>query len=323
MLSCSLKKQQLTVTLTRIRTPCVIGTQVEAAHNDLLAMLTTKTKVSLASAVYKCVALGRATVGKHDIVTVRRGNLRWRLDLSEGIDLSIYLLGAFERSTVATLRKLVNPGDVVFDIGANIGAHTLGLAQSVGTSGRVFAIEPTDFAFAKLKHNLSLNPDLEQHCNAYQILLAATPASAAEQELYASWPLKSGTAVHPRHRGRLMKTENAKIDTLDCFVGRNSIDRLNLIKLDVDGHELAVLQGGVSVLSRFRPVLVMEIAPYVHVEKAGNFEALIALLRDAGYSLHDAHSGKPLPLRAPDLEALIPDGAGINVVAYPAQPGRP
>jgi FkbM family methyltransferase len=283
-------------------------------------MLTTRTKVSLASAAYKCIAMGRAIAGKNDIVTINRGNVRWCLDLREGIDFSIYLLGAFERSTRATLRKLVNRGDVVFDIGANIGAHTLGLAQSVGPSGRVFAIEPTDFAFAKLKHNLALNPELEQRCSAYQILLAATPVTAAEQELYASWPLKSDDAVHPRHRGRLMKTNNAKVDTLDCFVGRQSIDRLNLIKLDVDGHELAVLQGAVGALSRFRPVLVMEIAPYMHAERSGDFNAVIALLRNAGYSLYDMHSGKPLPLQAPELEALIPEGAGINAVARPGQP---
>ena len=102
-------------------------------------MLTTKTKVSLASLAYKFIATGRTMAGKNNRVTVRRRGLMWSLDLSEGIDFSIYLLGAFERSTVITLEKLVKPGDVVFDIGANIGAHTLGLARSVGSAGRVFA----------------------------------------------------------------------------------------------------------------------------------------------------------------------------------------
>jgi hypothetical protein len=95
-------------------------------------MLRTKTKVQLAALAYRCIALGRAIAGKDNFATVRRRGLRWRLDLSEGIDFSIYLLGSFEQSTVVTLRKLVNSGDVVFDIGANIGAHTLGLARSVG-----------------------------------------------------------------------------------------------------------------------------------------------------------------------------------------------
>src|SRR4249920_3325430 len=98
-------------------------------------MLTTKTKVKLAATAYKCISVGRAIAGKDKNANVRRGNLRWQLDLSEGIDFSIYLLGAFERSTVATLRKLVRPGNVVFDIGANIGAHSLHLGYCVGATG--------------------------------------------------------------------------------------------------------------------------------------------------------------------------------------------
>jgi FkbM family methyltransferase len=278
-------------------------------------MLTTKTKVSLAAIAYRFIAKGRALAGKDNCATVRRGGIRWCLDLSEGIDFSIYLLGAFERSTVATLRKLVKPGDVVFDIGANIGAHTLGLARSVGPAGRVFAFEPADFAFAKLQRNLALNPELEARTHPRQILLAASPAGHPQQEIYASWPLEKDDSVHPKHRGRLVAARNATLDTLDRFVEREGIDRLNLIKIDVDGHELPVLQGGLGVLTKFRPVLVMEMSPYVHAEEHSSFAALVALLRDAGYSIHHAGTWDPLPLQAAELEALIPDGASINFIA--------
>ena len=80
---------------------------------------------------------------------------------------------------------------------------------------------------------------------------------------------------------------------------------------------LPVLAGGLGVLEAFRPVLVMEMSPYVHAEQQQDFAALIALLRDAGYSIQDAASWKPLPLEAGELEALIPDGASINVIARP------
>jgi hypothetical protein len=90
-------------------------------------MLTTKQKVWLASLAYRFVPTGRAIIGRDKVVTVSRGELRWRLDLSERIDFAIYLFSAFELNTVNTLRKLV-----IFDIGANIGAHTLALARSVG-----------------------------------------------------------------------------------------------------------------------------------------------------------------------------------------------
>jgi hypothetical protein len=76
-----------------------------------------------------------------------------------------------------------------------------------------------------------------------------------------------------------------------------------------------VLQGGLAVLTKFRPVLVMEMSPYVHAEEHNSFDALVALLRDAGYSIQDAATWAPLPLQTSELEALIPDGASINVIA--------
>jgi FkbM family methyltransferase len=278
-------------------------------------MLTTKTKVSLAAWAYKFIAFGRGLAGKDNFATVRRGGLHWSLDLQEGIDFSIYLLGAFERSTVATLEKLVKPGDVVFDIGANIGAHTLGLARSVGPNGRVYAFEPADFAFAKLKRNLALNPELDSRTRPRQILLSSSASGPSEQKIYASWPLEKNDAVHPKHRGRLAATQYATVDTLDHFAQTEALDRLDLIKIDVDGHELPVLRGGLNLLKKFHPILLMEMSPYVHAEQNNSFGAFVDLLREAGYSLQNAGNWAPLPLDVAALEALIPDGASINVIA--------
>ena len=280
-------------------------------------ILTTKTKIALAALAYRPIAAGRALVGKNDRVTVRRGGLTWSLDLREGIDFSIFLLGAFERSTVNTLQKLARPGSVVFDIGANIGAHTLGLARSVGPAGRVFAFEPADFAFEKLKRNLALNPELDSRTSAHQILLASTPSAALPEKIYASWPLLASEPVHPKLRGRLLTTSNARVDTLDQFSERERLARLDLIKIDVDGHEVPVLMGGVKTLTRFHPTLLMELSPYVQDEQEHGLDALVSLLRDAGYLIEAAGTGQPLPLTADELRTQIPDGAGINVVARP------
>ncbi len=286
---------------------------------QLNMLLTTKTKIALAGLAYRAIAMGRAVAGRDDCVTVQRGGINWCLDLREGIDFSIYLLGAFERSTVLTLRKLARTGSVVFDIGANIGAHTLGMARNVGPTGRVFAFEPADFAFAKLKRNLALNPELESRTQAHQILLAAEPSAPLPAKVYASWPLVGDEPVHPKLRGRLTTSLEARVDTLDGFVERKGIDRLDLIKIDVDGHEYAVLKGGARTLAKFRPDLVMEMSPYIQTGQDYGFGALVALLRDAGYSIQDISTWKPLPLDVDELEALIPDGAGINVVARPGK----
>jgi FkbM family methyltransferase len=285
-------------------------------------ILTTKTKIALASLAYRAIAMERAVRGRDDYVTAERGGIKWDLDLREGIDFSIYLLGAFERSTLRTLQKLANPGSVVFDIGANIGAHTLGLARSVGPAGRVFAFEPTDFAFAKLKRNLALNPELDSRTRAHQILLAEETGAQLPPAIYASWPLLSNDALHPKHCGRLSTTSHATVNTLDAFVESEGINRLDLIKIDVDGHEYPVLRGGARTLARFQPVLLMEMSPYVQDEQSHGFGALVSLLQDADYSLEDASTGKTVPLRVAELQSLIPDGAGINVVARPREAGE-
>jgi len=283
---------------------------------SLEKMLTTKTKIALAGLAYRAIAMSRGLVGKGKQVEVRRGGVRWCLDLNEGIDFSIYLLGAFEKSTAATLRSLVKPGDTVLDIGANVGAHTLGLAQSVGEAGRVFAFEPADFAFQKLLRNLALNPRLQQRTTAAQAMLGSG-VNKAVTGVYASWPLEKVDSVHPKHRGRFVSTSGAVIDTLDGFVEREKIGRINLIKMDVDGNELPVLQGGRRMLGEQRPTIVMEMSPYVHAEEQNSFTAMIELLSGLRYKIEDARNRKNLPLEATALERLIPDGAGINVVALP------
>jgi FkbM family methyltransferase len=279
--------------------------------------LKTKHKIALAAIAYRALSAARLVVGKNDCAQVRRGGFRWQLDLREGIDFAIYLLGAFESSTAAILRKLVRPGDIVIDIGANIGAHTLGLAQSAGAEGRVYAIEPTDFAFAKLKQNLALNPKLEARVQAHQILLVAERNAPRQQEIYASWPLKSAAIVHSKHGGRLVATEHAEVATLDDFVARSGIERVDLIKIDVDGHEFPALKGGSGTLARFRPILVMEMSPYIHAEENHSFEELISLLKQFGYSLQDTDQRCTVPLDADQLRLMIPEGSSINVIAQP------
>jgi FkbM family methyltransferase len=278
-------------------------------------IITTKRKVQLAALASRVVISLRSLGGGGRVVRARRGGLWWELDLNEGIDFSIYLLGAFERSTAAALCKLLRPGDFALDIGANVGAHTLGMAKAVGDSGRVFAFEPTDFAFSKLQRNLSLNPQLVGRTRATQTFLGAGQAQTVPAGVYAKWPLCNGERIHPKHRGEMATTLRAEHSTLDEFVSREAISRMDLIKIDVDGNELPVLKGASNSLQRYKPTLVMEMSPYMHAEQNQSFVELVQLLADLNYSLTDIDSGRPVPRVAAELEQLIPDGAGINVIA--------
>jgi len=71
------------------------------------------------------------------------------------------------------------------------------------------------------------------------------------------------------------------------------------------------------MLGAQRPTIVMEMSPYVHAEEQNSFAAMIELLSGLRYKIEDARNRKALPLDSTALERLIPDGAGINVVALP------
>ena len=276
--------------------------------------LSTRSKLAIAALAYRAVHLGRGLAGLGDVVEVQRGGVRWRLDLAEGIDLSIWLLGAFEPATVRAYRRLVRPGATVLDVGANVGAHTLPLAELVGESGRVIAIEPTREGFAKLAANLALNPLLAKRVDCRQMVLAAAAEAAPPEAIVASWPL-AGAEATDAHGGRAWSCEGARVATLDQLCAETGLARVDLIKLDVDGAEPDVLRGAEVTLGRDAPDMVIELAPYA-LERAGeSLAGYVGLLTEHGYRLFDQRTDAMLPNDPDALGKLIPANGGLNVIA--------
>ncbi len=275
----------------------------------------TKTKIAVAAAASRAIRAVRRLFGLGNTAEVSRGGIRWRLDLTEGIDFSIYLLGAFEPVTVAACARLIKPGDVVLDIGANVGALTLPMARMAGEGGKVYAFEPTDFAFAKLTANLALNPDLKARVVAAQTMLTDTDAAVTEA-IYSSWPLESDKRLHDKHGGAAKSTAGAKPQKLD--VALNAAPRVDFIKLDVDGFECHVLGGARETLRKHRPTILMELAPYCLVERNRSLVELLGILQGAGYRLFHLDGTTPVVDTSYRLIEDIPDGASVNIIAKPA-----
>lgn len=279
--------------------------------------LSTATKLRIARMLYLLLRLVRMPFRGRDLVSARRHGIVWNLDLREGIDLTIYALGAFERDTLKALESLVQPGATVLDIGANMGAHTLHLARLVGEKGRVIAFEPTDFAIAKLRANLKANPALEPRVTVHQAFLvadaAATPVVSA---VASSWPVDGSIPDNEAMGSRAMGVSGAAAMTVDGVLSTAGDPEVQLIKMDVDGHELEVLEGARRVLMRWRPVIVMELAPYVF-HPPSKFDAMVKVLTDLNYVFRPLGSGVELPSDPVALKALIPRLGSVNVVALP------
>ena len=105
-------------------------------------------------------------------VLVKRNDIRWSLNLNEGIDLSIFLFGKFENSILDVAKYLVKKKNIaIVDIGSNMGVHSLRLAKIFNNSS-VYSIEPTDFAYNKLSKNVSLNKQIK-NIKTFQYFITA------------------------------------------------------------------------------------------------------------------------------------------------------
>ena len=168
----------------------------------MILKLSTTTKIKIARALKRAVVATRSALGRpptHFVGT--RGGIRWNLDLDQGIDLAIFLFGRFEPTTARLINSLIGHGMVALDIGANIGAHALPMAKAVGPTGRVYAIEPTEWAYQRMAANRALNPSLEQSLVMLHALVGA-PGASAPETFFSSWSLTSSADSHPSTAAR-------------------------------------------------------------------------------------------------------------------------
>lgn len=273
----------------------------------------TKQKVAIAKVLSRVVRAGRSLAGRPASARCRRHGVNWTLDLTQGIDLALYL-GVYERSTYAAWRRLVRPGDHIVDIGANIGAHALVLANLAGPHGRLAAIEPTDYGHARMAENLAANAGLGDRVTPVRAFLAESQDVAPPTEIYASWPLGDGEAVHPDLCARKETLTATPTRTVDSIMADLAWTRLDLVKIDIDGAECGALRGAGETLSRFKPTIVIELAPYLLEQHGGSIEELMALLSGHGYRFETMETGAALTADGAELRRLIGDGASINAI---------
>jgi FkbM family methyltransferase len=271
--------------------------------------------MTAARAIQRPVLAAHRLRGRGPLVDVGRRGIHWELDLREGIDFSIWLLGYFEPSTVAAYRRLVSPGATVVDIGANIGAHTLHLARAVGPQGRVIAFEPSADAFGRLARNIALNPGLQDRISLHQTMLLASDDALLPATVVSSWPLLPRSELDPVAPGRAQPTSGATAARRDDALEALGVTTVDVVKLDVDGYELDVLQGAPRLLDEARPAILFELAPSVLDGLGQRLEDLLELLTIRCYRVS--------PLRGDDevtpdvIAALRRARASMNVLAVP------
>jgi len=271
--------------------------------------------MTIARVLCRIVLAFRRLVGLGSNAVVKRAGINWCLDLNEGIDLVIYLSGCFEKNTLRAYSCLLKQGDVVLDVGGNIGAHTLHFAKLVGENGHVYVFEPTVYAYNKLVENISLNPELSTRITPVQAMLSDGVNRKLESEIYSSWPLKKNDDIHPLHAGRLESTAGAKVFSVDEFISSSGMEKVDFVKLDVDGKEVSILKGAMNTLVKNRCPILIELSFYTLHEADTSVDELLEILNNYGYQITDEVTGEQLPMDTDKLRLMVPVEGSRNVLA--------
>jgi len=168
-----------------------------------------------------------------------------------------------EPHVAAVLRERLHRGDVVLDVGANIGAVSLLAAQLVGTQGRVIAVEPVARNRALLARSAQVNG-----FDQIQIIAAAASDRIGAIEL-RTHPTTSNSA-RPAAAGERLREANGsgvRVPTIVLDEALAMLDRLDLVKLDIAGMEPLALRGLERALARWRPLVLSEFHPWA-IERA-------------------------------------------------------
>lgn len=214
---------------------------------------------------------------------------------------AVAVLGERDPDVMLFLRRWIRPGAVVLDVGANIGTYTVPLARLVGPSGRVVAFEPNRPTCACLRQNVRQN-----HLRNVHIVRAAVGECPGQAELVVNRANFGEVHLAPTSGGNGDRT-TVVVTTLDSEVERLKLPRVDYIKIDVEGFELAALRGAVRILaSNPRLVVQTEIVP-AHAARYG-FDAkdMAAFFADFGYTPHACdETGRMHPVKVdhPPAEA--------------------
>jgi FkbM family methyltransferase len=220
--------------------------------------------------------------------------------------------------------RLVRRGDVVFDVGANTGYYTVLLARLAGPHGAVHAFEPVPATYARLAERVA------RAGAGGSVVLNLAALSDREGPVQLLVPGgDDGQAALVRHRtgswrDAAVSTHPSAATTLDGYAARQRLSRLDFIKVDVEGAELAVLTGGLATLRRFRPFLHLEVCPDWTSSFGYEPARLVEVLAPLGYGSFHLVGDRLRPLADPrrELAAGALAGSANLLCAVPELHGR-
>ena len=204
-----------------------------------------------------------------------------------GIEKSIYEKGTYEKGTLHIIRKLLTQGDLFVDIGANIGLMSIFAANIVKENGLVVSFEPNPETNQILKENISLNNISNIKVEPY-----ALGNECEQRKIYDNFKVNRGAAslIHPQV---LTQSYDVNVTTFSKYF--DYMQNISLIKIDVEGYELKVLEGAKGYLKKCKkpPMIIVEFSLLRENSFGEELNALASFIQSVGgYRLFKSVLGK-------------------------------
>lgn len=226
--------------------------------------------------------VSRVFTSHRGIVKGKIGSYQVDLNFSDQVQRQIYF-GLYDIDGINMTKRLLRPGDVFFDIGANVGYYSLIASQLVGATGQVHAFEPIPENILSIQKSISDNSIANINLN--QVAVADKKSS---MDIYIGDDTigNSGWASFVKSTRRI---HSLKVDvvSIDDYVRANGIDRVRLVKIDIEGAELDALKGMKNICSDVSaPNMICEINPYLLARQQIDSRAITSCLSEYGYTMY-------------------------------------
>ncbi len=207
------------------------------------------------------------------------------------LDRAIIFGGTYSADVHLLFERIIRPGMVCMDIGANIGEMSLHLAKLVGPDGAVYAFEPVVPLFDRLKLNVERN-GLDGIVRCFKLAVSNKSGYLPLRYADSSKENQGMASLVDDVPSVLNLCDETRTVTLDDFIREHELDRIDFIKADIQGAEVYMLEGGSTCFGNLCPDVLMEIAPSCLKKIGKTAHDLMAQVNSYGYDTFTIKKGR-------------------------------